>query len=75
MIPRYFKGRHCFAVADESGKIVGVTFVDVKAKGSRVAALGPVASCKPGAGRKAFEAACAHAEELGFTTLVSDASP
>ncbi|CAM9636314.1 unnamed protein product [Ectocarpus fasciculatus] len=53
-----------------AGKIVGVSFVDVHAKGSRVACLGPVSSIAPGAGKKSFVAACAYAEELGFSTLV-----
>lgn len=53
-----------------SGKIVGVSFVDVHAKGSKVATLGPVASLAPGAGKMTFMAACAHAEKLGFSTLV-----
>lgn len=49
---------------------MGSAFVDVHAKDSRVASLGPVASSVPGAGRKTVEAACAHAEDLGCTTLV-----
>ncbi|CAM9788128.1 unnamed protein product [Ectocarpus sp. 12 AP-2014] len=53
-----------------AGKIVGVSFVDVHAKGSRVATLGPVASLASGAGKKSFVAACAYAEELGFSTLI-----
>ncbi|CAM9520106.1 unnamed protein product [Ectocarpus sp. 4 AP-2014] len=58
-------------VADGSaGKIVAVSFVDVHAKGSKVACLGPVTSIAPGAGKKSFVAACAYAEELGFSTLV-----
>lgn len=52
------------------GKIVSVSFVDVHAKGSKVATLGPVSSLAPGAGRKTFVAACEHAEKLGFSTLV-----
>lgn len=59
-----------FAATNSDGKIVGASFVDVHAKGSKVATLGPVASAVPGAGKKSFEAACAHAEDLGFTTLV-----
>eukprot|EP00752_Nemacystus_decipiens_P011763 g10439.t1 len=59
------------AVADNGGgKIVGVSFVDVHARGSRVATLGPVSSVASGAGRKTFVAACDHAEKLGFSTLV-----
>lgn len=59
------------AVADNGGgKIVGVSFVDVHAKGSRLATLGPVSSLAPGAGRMTFVAACDHAEKLGFSTLV-----
>ncbi|CAM9734947.1 unnamed protein product [Pylaiella littoralis] len=59
------------AVADNgSGRIVGVSFVDVHAKGSRVATLGPVSSVAPGAGKMTFVAACAHAEKLGFSTLI-----
>eukprot|EP00903_Cladosiphon_okamuranus_P008824 g8451.t1 len=56
------------AVAD--GKIVGVSFFDVHAKGSRVATLGPVSSLAPGAGKTTFVAACEHAERLGFSALV-----
>lgn len=52
------------------GKIVGVSFVDVHAKGSRLATLGPVSSIASGAGKKTFVAACDHAQELGFSTLV-----
>ena len=52
------------------GKIVGVSFVDVHAKGSRVATLGPVSSIASGAGKKTFVAACDHAQKLGFSTLV-----
>lgn len=59
-----------FAATDGNGKIVGVSFVDVHAKGSRVALLGPVAALAPGAGTKTFMAACAHAEKFGFSTLV-----
>lgn len=55
---------------DGDGKIVGVSFVDVHAKGSRVATLGPVASLASGGGRKTFAAACEYAEKLGFSTLV-----
>jgi len=51
-------------------KIVGVSFVDVHATGSRAATLGPVASLAPGAGKETFVAACHHAEKLGFSTLV-----
>ncbi|CAM9418945.1 unnamed protein product, partial [Hapterophycus canaliculatus] len=61
------------AVADdgEGGtKIVGSSFVNVHAKGSRVATLGPVSSIAPGAGRKTFAAACAYAQKLGFSTLI-----
>lgn len=61
------------AVADDGSggdKIVGVSYVDVHAKGSKVATLGPVASVAPGAGRKTVVAACEHAEKLGFSTLV-----
>lgn len=59
-----------FAATNGEGKIVGVTFVDVKAKGSKVAILGPVAALAPGTGKPTFIAACAHAENLGFSTLV-----
>lgn len=59
-----------FAVTNGDGEIVGVTFVDVLAKGSKVAVLGPVASLAAGAGKKTFMAACTHAENLGFSTLV-----
>eukprot|EP00752_Nemacystus_decipiens_P016205 g14492.t1 len=59
------------AVADNgAGKIVGVTFLDVHAKGSPVATLGPVSSLAPGAGKMTFVAACDRAEKLGFSTLV-----
>lgn len=58
------------AATDDEGKIVGVSFVDVRAKGSKVALLGPVAALAPGTGKPTFMAACAHAENLGFSTLV-----
>ncbi|CBJ30768.1 conserved unknown protein [Ectocarpus siliculosus] len=66
------KSHEAYAVVADggAGKIVGVSFVDVHAKGSRVACLGPVSSIAPGAGKKSFVAACAYAEELGFSTLV-----
>ena len=35
-----------------------------------MATLGPVSSTTPGAGKMTFKAACAHAEKLGFSTLV-----
>lgn len=60
-----------YAATNSEGKIVGVTFADVCAKGSKVAILGPVAALAPGTGKKTFMAACAHAEKLGFSTLVS----
>ncbi|CAM9419147.1 unnamed protein product, partial [Laminaria digitata] len=59
-----------YAATGSDGKIVGVTFVDVHAKGSKVAVLGPVAALAPGTGKKTFMAACAHAEKLGFSTLI-----
>lgn len=49
---------------------MGSSFVDVHAKGSRLATLGPVSSIAPGAGGKTFVAACEYAEKLGFSTLV-----
>lgn len=62
---------HCgYAATGDDGNIVGVAFVDVQAKSSRVAAVGPVASSAPGAGRKVFSATCAYAEKLGLSTLV-----
>lgn len=67
---RFCKTHHVSAASDGDDKIVGSTFVDVETKGSRVASLGPVSSIVPGAGTKTFEAACAHAEGLGFSTLV-----
>ncbi|CAN0123416.1 unnamed protein product [Scytosiphon promiscuus] len=68
------KGYEGFAALGDDGdggsKIVGVSFVDLHAEGSRVATLGPVSSLAPGAGRKTFKAACEYAEKLGFSTLV-----
>lgn len=61
-----------YAATNSDGKIVGVSFVDVSAKGSKVAIVGPVAALSPGAGKTTFMAACAHAEKLGFSTLVSE---
>lgn len=58
------------AATNGDGQIVSVTFVDVHAKGSKVALLGPVASLAPGAGKKTVVAACAHVETLGFSTLI-----
>lgn len=74
LLSRICKSHYAYAaVADNGGgkgEIVGVSFVDVHAEGSRVATLGPVSSIAPGAGKKTFVAACAHAEKLGFSTLV-----
>ena len=67
---RVCKSHDGFTATNADGKIVGVSFVDVHAKGSNVATLGPVASLAPGAGSMTFVAACAHAEKLGFSTLV-----
>ena len=69
---RICKSTEGYAATNSDGKIVGVTFVDTNAKGSKVAILGPVAALSPGTGKKTFMAACAHAEKLGFSTLVSE---
>ena len=73
-IPTYTPVRFCKTyqgyAAVKDGKIVGVTLADTHAKGSRLAALGPVSSLVPGAGKKTLVAACEHAEKLGFSTQV-----
>eukprot|EP00904_Undaria_pinnatifida_P001755 jgi/Undpi1/11580/HiC_scaffold_30.g13875.m1 len=70
MVVSWFCKTHEGYTASDGDKIVGSTFVDVAAKGSKVASLGPVSSVSPGAGKKTFESCCAHAEGLGFSTLV-----
>lgn len=67
---RFFHSHDGYAATIGDGKIVGVSFVDVRSKRSRVASLGLVSSLTPGAGTMTVVAACSHAEKLGFSTLV-----
>ncbi|CAB1108006.1 unnamed protein product [Ectocarpus sp. CCAP 1310/34] len=58
MIQSICKSHEAYAVVADggTGKIVGVPFVDVHAKGSKEACLGAVSSIAPGAGKKSARA-------------------